>query len=321
MVFIKAKEKGNGFLKEKSGECFAILPNHVTSNYLGNISILNKQRVKSYGRLIETYEPDLAILRIKKGGKQKCSSWQLVEDFNTILSNSVDGTIEYIDDFGTSNLIPVHIIAIDQQSISIVPKIESQNFQKGMSGSAFYIKNKDKKLFSGMLMSIEDNLKTGHVYQADDILRNVSPFFTERKKKNVGILILKDNISDLKISSSLIAHLNANNKYSALSNFKSKEVIYKEFDNIFYGKNRKSLGSKFKDDLDQILLGKVTLVKDINEKNMFVIRMYLEVNIYSTKDFSLIKSMTISGKGINSNSYIAENQSLKSLLTNLKKQL
>ncbi len=321
-VFVKGKEKGNGILIERSGECFVISPHHVVYEFMGDIMISDKNRVESTGKLIEIFEPDLAIIRIVSGGSQNCASLKVTEDFNNILSNSSSGFIEYRDAFGIANLFHVNITSKDQLSFAVKPQKENEELQKGMSGSSFYINFKGEKVLMGMLMSIEEDLKTGYIYQIDDILRSSSPFFDAGKiaKKNIGVLIQNNNKNFVKVTNGFVEELNKKN-FIAYSNLPNTDFIYNEFNTIFLGKIDKAVPSEIKNTLDELILGKVTFHRSNNQYDMFVVRISLEANLYSTKDFSFVKSLDVNSKGINYDEKLAESQAIESLINNFKKNL
>ena len=87
-VFIKAVENGNGFTKERAGECFIITPNHVVLENFGDVRIVAKNRLELKGELIESFEPDLAILKLEESTNFNCKPWQKNEDINELKQHS-----------------------------------------------------------------------------------------------------------------------------------------------------------------------------------------------------------------------------------------
>lgn len=321
-VFVKAIENGNGLLHERQGECFVITPNHVVSEFMGDIVIHSKNRVESKGRLFESYEPDIAIIRLTTNS-QVCKPYKTVANIKEILNEIVTGYIQYVDELGAVHYVHVNISSVDQESITIIPQNGNAEFRKGMSGSAFYVNYKNEKTLMGMLMELEADLKTGYVYQIDDIDRVLAPFFDTGtvKQKNLGILILKDDSNFTQITNQLISNLNVDGKYTTLSRLPNTDFLYKEFNSILSGSLKKNIPLKLRENTDELVLGRVTVQTDKNQKNMYVVRLNLEANLYNTKDLSLIKSLNTSSKGLNTNLSIAKNQSIKSLITKLENQL
>lgn len=316
-LYVEAKEKGNGFFKEKNGNCYIITPYHVVSNSNGKITVLDKNRNSFYAELLEVYEPDLAVLKLHENKLVECLNSKHNEQFESILENHATGFIEYIDELGTTNIIHVKITAKDVQSIAVKPIDSNESLKKGMSGSSFYIQEGDKKILAGMLMSIEDDLKTGYIFQIDDIDRILHPFFYENKVRKVGIVFKN---TQPKISSKIITSFNNNDKIKIISNFNGKSVLISDIQNIFSGNFNKNKYSKLKNTLDNYIFIESNITQSKNQNNLFVTRINLEA-YYFKADMSLEKNITIYGKGINANKSIAENQAITSLITNFKKQI
>ena len=322
-VFIKAVENGNGFTRERAGECFIITPNHVVLENFDVVKIVAKNRLELKGELIESFEPDLAILKLEKSTNLNCKSSKKTKNLNEVLENAATGFLEYRDEFGASNLLHVNITSIDQESIAVIPQDPSQQFIKGMSGASFYVNYKTEKVLLGMLLNIEEDLKTGYIYQIDDIERMLSPFFNVQhdQPKNLGILILKEGIDFIEVTNRLITHLSRGTKYQAVKKLPNTEFLHKEFNAIIEGRFNKNVPQKLKENLNEIFLGEVLITKFQNSKNLYKIDARLEGNLFSSADFKLIKNVHVSGKGLNSDENIAYDQSIKALLNNIEIQL
>ncbi|MFX0556114.1 hypothetical protein ACOCEA_04920 [Maribacter sp. CXY002] len=322
-VFVKAIENGNGFTRQRNGECYIVTPNHVVLENLGGIEIVAKNRLQVNGRLIESFEPDLVIIKLEQSTGLTCKPIQRNEVLNEVLENVSTGYLEYRDEFGASNLIHVNITSIDQDSIAVIPQDPSQQFIKEMGGASLYVNHKADKILLGMLLHIEEDLKTAHVYQIDDINRMLSPFFDvhEDKTKSLGILILKDDAVFSEVSNTLASNLRRNKKCQVSKKIPDTEFLYKEFSSIVSNSFNKNIPQKIKEGLDEVLLGEVTILKSINAKNLYKINARLAANLYSSHDFTLIKNLNANGKGLNSDENLAYDQSIRSLLTNLENQL
>lgn len=301
-VFVKGKEKGNGLLIERKGECFVITPHHVVFEYSKEILISDKDRVNSKGILIQVFDPDLAIIRIESGGVQYCKNITVKENFSSIVNSISSGFLEYIDEFGTANLIHADITAKDETSFAIQPKNSIEQISKGMSGSAFYVNYKNQKILLGMLMSIESDFKTGYIYQIDDLLKTTSSFFNIKKEKSIGVLIIdqdsRKNAS--KVTNEYVKLLGKNN-YITISNVPKIEFIYSEFDNITSGSFSKKIPIEITNILDELVLGELSFNTEKNQFDMFVTKVVLESNYYSTKDFNFQKNISFKAKGVSYN--------------------
>lgn len=323
-VFVKALENGNGLLKTLNNECYVIAPSHIVSEYLGDISVIAKNRIKQLGKLEESFEPDLSVIHLQQNGNQICKSYRKTEEIIGILNQVSSGYIEYIDELGEVNRVQTYISSYNQESISIIPRKNDIEFYKGMSGSAFYVEYKNEKILMGMLMQLESDLKTGYVYQIDDIERVLKPFFDSSiaKRKKLGVFILKEGSRYVDFSNQFLSNLQVNNRYETINQIPNSEFLRKQFYSIVAGRIIESaIPKKIKEDIDELVLGTVSMSSEQNQKNMYIVWTSIEANLYSTDDFNLIKSLNTSGKGLNSNFNIAKNQSIKSLLTKLENQL
>ena len=63
-VFVKAKENGNGLIKERAEECFFITPNHVVLETLGDIKIISKSRIEHRESLLRVLSQTLQLLSL-----------------------------------------------------------------------------------------------------------------------------------------------------------------------------------------------------------------------------------------------------------------
>lgn len=322
-VFVKADENGNGFLREGNGECYVITPNHVVFENMGDIRIIAKNRLELKARLIESFDLDLAILRLHTSQDFECTPFQKTKRVSEVLENASSGFLEYRDEFGSSNLVHVNISFKDQESIAIIPQSTNNQFVKGMSGASFYVHDKGEKVLLGMLMNVAEDLRTGYIYQIDDMDRMLSPFFDaeDDKVKKMGILILKEGVHFTEASNTLVTNLHGSNKYSASKKLPNSQFLFKEFKSIVEGRFSKFVPQKIEEDLDVLLLGEVTIQKTKNSNNLYRIDARLAANLYSSSDFALIKNVSTNGKGLNSDENLAYDQSIKSLLNNLQKQL
>jgi hypothetical protein len=327
-VFVKSNEIGNGIVFERAGECFVITPSHVVSESVGDILIKNKNKVNVIATLDGIYASDLAILRISKSSNSICANWEVSEQFNIAVDNISNGTIEYLDEFGISNMVHVNITSKDKTSFIIIPQNANINFRKGMSGSSFYINYKGEKILAGMLMSMEDDSMHAFVYQIDDILRTLAHFIEVRTKvavnnnapKRIGIMLLIDNVKNSNINNQLVNSLNQGRLYRASSEFSKSKNVLEEFNNIVDGRDQILIPNKLKQELDQLFLGTITYAREKNRKNMHIVHANLKGGIYSTTNFNLINAFSLTGKGLGFNELSAEKQALKSLLNNLKNQ-
>ena len=136
-VYIESGEFGRGILKSRSGECFVIAPNHLIKPY-GEISIIGENNVKSSGEFLQSFDPDLAIVRITGGGNQECAPWSIPRNYSTVVSKSTEGYLELLNGDGSISIMQVAFSGKTSSELIIEPNKSTQTFAKGMSGSSLY---------------------------------------------------------------------------------------------------------------------------------------------------------------------------------------
>ena len=327
-VFLQNGEIGNGLIRERAGECIIITPNHVVSNAFGEISVTNKNKIKTEANFIQSYPLDLALLRLSDKVTLDCKYWEVSNFFNEALDKVSTGFVEYLDEFGYANVIHVNIIARTATDFIIIPQKSNISFVKGMSGSTFYIEYAGEKIVAGMLMSLEEDSEQAYVLQIDDILRTLSPFFDiqrdvhvdENAPKKIGVLLIKNDIMDSDMSKKLVASINIGALYSASYKFSKNDYIKDNLDDILSGTHDLVIPNSIQIELDQLLLGNITFEREINRKKMHSIHATFNGGVYETSNLNLVRAINSTGKGVGFDETSSENQALKSLLTNLKNQ-
>ncbi|MDO5969645.1 hypothetical protein Q4Q35_07485 [Flavivirga aquimarina] len=327
-VFVKSTEIGNGIICERAGECFVITPAHVVSESVSDILVRSANRINNTANLIDAYEADLAILGITKSSSTTCKSWDISDQFDRAIDNVSSGFVEYLDEFGASNMVHVNITSKDQTSFIIIPQNANIGFRKGMSGSSFYINYQGEKILAGMLMSMEDDSKQAFVYQIDDIMRTLASFFDVKRQvettyngpKRLGVMLLKDNNRYVEVNNKLVTNINKGTSYKAYDKFAENDYVEKEFDNIVLGRSDLVIPSKLRKELDQLFLGNVIFETETNRKNMHTVYVRLNASLYLTNNLNVIDSYSFMGKGLGFDEKTAEKQAIKSLLTNMENQ-
>jgi len=198
-VYLETVEHGRGLLKSRSGECFVITPAHVVNESMSKISIIGNKNVLSGGNLVQELSSDLAIVRIIDGGTQNCTTWFVPKNYSDILNSTVDAYLELRENNGGSKLLQVFITEKDEETITIVPKRNTDSFVKGMSGGALFTQFEGKKIFLGMLQQMGDDGE-GYVYQADDMERILGGFFEENKSNSSNITMSTNSLGASAIS-------------------------------------------------------------------------------------------------------------------------
>lgn len=326
-VFVKSNEIGNGILVNRAGECFVITPEHVVFETSSDILIKTKDKVNLSARLLEAYDSDLAILRLKNSKDFSCNSFHVSAFLDKAIENQSTGTVEYLDDNQINHIIHVSITSKDVSSFSIIPQSQNIGFRKGMSGSSFYINFKDKKVLAGMLMSMEEDSKHAYVMQIDDVMRTLSPFFDIKTKtlkrtgkKNIGVMIFRDNEKDEQMNYSFVNKINESKSYKAYDNFTESLYVNEIFDDITSGRSDLVIPDKLKSEIDELFMGNISFAYKSNRKSMYTVSISFTGGLYSTSNFEIKSEIIIQGKGVAIDKLIAEKLAVNSLISNLKTQ-
>jgi hypothetical protein len=176
-VHLQSAEFGRGILKPRLGECFVIAPLHVVEGGAGSVTITGARNVQSTGVFAQGFPGDLAVVRVVDGGQQACTDWETAENYDEILSNTLEGFLELRREDGSTRLMQVFIPEKTSETITIEPKRPNQSFTKGMSGAALYTLVEGKKVYLGMLQEVDSENGWGYVIQADDLERILGGFF------------------------------------------------------------------------------------------------------------------------------------------------
>lgn len=198
-VYVKAREEGTGILKTRLGECFVITPAHVAGKKgNGSLQIIGARNVLSKGEVLEIYPPDLAIIRIVERSNQNCEDWTVDSNYDKILTESMEGSLEFIQNNGAVKSMKVFISKKDDIQITVRPYLPNDQIKKGMSGSSlFRLVDGSKTTYLGMLVAIE-NATDGIVLQATVIDKVLSSFFTisTTRLTEIAVVALKAGTMD-----------------------------------------------------------------------------------------------------------------------------
>ncbi|MAB49420.1 MAG: hypothetical protein CMC05_12395 [Flavobacteriaceae bacterium] len=321
-LYVDGSEVGNGIGFNRLGESFVITPAHVVDGTTKSILITDEMKSISKAKLVESYSNDIAILRVQN----KDNSYlplKLDEKFESGISNASAGFVAYIDPLGIINYIHVSITSKDASSFTITPKIESQTFKKGMSGSPFYIMYDDTKVLAGLLMSIEENLSEALVFQFDDIIASVSSFTTIKsvRKQRVGIFWNTNNDECLAILNQVTTAIKGLDDYLIIDRVPARKYLDSNYELIRNGSQISNIPKKLSDKLDLVLFGNIEITQTTNSKKMPIVNLDFEGALYKSQDFSLEDSISISSKGLGYNLDSAKKQAIKELIKKIKRQL
>jgi hypothetical protein len=210
--------EGRGILKSRGNECFIITPHHVVKDALEDINVIGEKKVKSTASIEQQYASvDLSILRVEKGGMQKCTDWTVAPDFEKIIDNNSNGFVEYRDSDGSTQKAEVEIIGVNGEEIQIQRKDPMTVFVKGWSGSSFFINQNGVRIYMGMLYQIQG--RAGYVMRADHMFNIMTNFFGKEEKQVEGLV--GDNLvsNDLKRTSGVLRELETKQVKLAITKF------------------------------------------------------------------------------------------------------
>lgn len=326
-VYLESDENGNGFLKSRDEQCFIITPKHVVENSDG-IKVINRNQKKSNATAIQLFEQDLAVLEPEEGTSLRCTGWSVEPNLDGIVEASAQGVIEHKQVTGTVKLIPVNIIGITSEYIQIIPQDEGVNFQKGYSGSPFYILYNGRKILAGMLVNISnpsgDNPSgqlVGHVLKLSQMERIIASFFSEYlEKKKLGILIVPGEAASSQPASLLFSGFDDKSQYTPISPVPGAGKLEQQVDQIVNNGNF-SFPASLKGELDELLLGKISLKKSRSQQNLAIVEARFTGGLYSMETSKMKRALNLKAMGLKREEDAAEEQAVKMLMQKLKNQL
>ncbi|MHB0777663.1 SH3 domain-containing protein [Halomonas sp. WWR20] len=177
LVFIQGQENGQGVLRIRNAECFAIVPEHVVGHGLG-LFVVTADRTQAPAEISSSFGEDIAILRVHSRGKIDCGvGWLASTDLDTSLQKAVSagqtGTIVRVRATGGVESYPVRFHAYDDRYVDIVPLGEDITLFQGISGSRLLLDG----LPVGMVMSVDAEQGLVRAYRQDALAHLVSRFF------------------------------------------------------------------------------------------------------------------------------------------------
>ncbi|RCV87957.1 SH3 domain-containing protein [Billgrantia montanilacus] len=174
-VLVQGEEVGQGVLRVRSGECFAIVPEHVIGFGLG-LSVMSAGRVWAPASLETTYGDDIAVIRVASQGKITCGTgWPVIDSLDATLTDAVSrsrqGAILRVRETGGIVSYPVHFTGVDDRHVEVRPVDQVDEAFKGVSGSQLLLDG----MPVGMVLAIEDGVV--RAYRHDALSHLVARFF------------------------------------------------------------------------------------------------------------------------------------------------
>ena len=169
-VFVSGDEAGQGFLRQRSNDCYLITPQHVLGQ-ARQATLVGDRAERRQALLERSYEPDLAILRVP--GLSGCPSrFPDGGALDRLLQANSEARLVSRSNSGTMRQTPIEIIASDERYIRVRARNGELLF-RGMSGSPLMIGGST----AGMLQSVDADSAIGTVLRQDYMSRVLESWF------------------------------------------------------------------------------------------------------------------------------------------------
>lgn len=174
-VLVEGLESGQGILRARSGECFAVTPTHVVGLGLG-LEVVTTERVRAPAELVTDFGDDIAVIRVDARGRLSCGmGWPRPEPLDATLRDAVtqgrQGVILRVRDTGGVEAYGVRFVAVDHRHIEVMPLSPGAEAFKGMSGSQLMLQGQPV----GMILNTEAGLI--RAYRQDALNERIGRFF------------------------------------------------------------------------------------------------------------------------------------------------
>ncbi|WP_152483482.1 hypothetical protein [Halomonas sp. THAF5a] len=175
-VLVAGLEYGQGVLRARSGECFAVTPKHVVGVGLG-LEIVTTNRVRAPAELVTDLGDDIAVIRVDASGRLPCGmGWPRAESLGSTLQDAVtqgrQGVILRVRETGGIEAFGVRFASLAPRYIEVRPLSPDAEAFKGMSGSQLMLEGQPV----GMVLDTEAGLI--RAYRQDALNDRIKDFFT-----------------------------------------------------------------------------------------------------------------------------------------------
>lgn len=174
-VFVQGEEVGQGVLRVRSGECFAIVPEHVIGFGLG-LRVMSAGRVWAQASLETTFGDDIAVIRVASQGKITCGTgWPGVDNLDATLTEAVShnrqGSILRVRETGGIVTYPVRFTGVDDRYVEVRTLDQEDEAFKGVSGSQLLLDG----MPVGMVLTTDNGVV--RAYRHDALSHRLARFF------------------------------------------------------------------------------------------------------------------------------------------------
>ncbi len=174
-VLVQGEEVGQGILRVRSGECFAIVPEHVIGFGLG-LRVMSPGRVWAQASLETTFGDDIAVIRVASQGKITCGTgWPAIENLDATLTEAVShsrqGSILRVRETGGIVSYPVLFTGVDDRHVEVRTIDQGDEAFKGISGSQLLLDG----MSVGMVLTTDNGVV--RAYRHDALSHLLARFF------------------------------------------------------------------------------------------------------------------------------------------------
>lgn len=175
-VLVTGEEQGQGVLRARGGECFAITPQHVVGLGLG-LSVVNTERIRAPAEPLTDFGDDIAVIRVAAEGRMSCGlGWPRSEPLDDLLRQAVsrgrEGVIMRVRETGGLVSLAVRFSAVDDRHVEVTPLTPNSEAFQGISGSRLLLDGRPV----GMVLNTERGVI--RAYRQDALNRRINAFFS-----------------------------------------------------------------------------------------------------------------------------------------------
>lgn len=175
-VLVSGIEEGQGLLRARGGECFAITPQHVVGLGGTELSVVNAERTRAPAEQLSNFGDDIAVIRVAAQGRLTCGrGWQSSESLGPLLSEAVrlgrQGTLLRVRPTGGLESHAVRFSALEGRHVEVQLITQHSDAFEGLSGSQLLL---DGRQVGMVLSTLQGTLRA---YRQDALERLVGDFF------------------------------------------------------------------------------------------------------------------------------------------------
>lgn len=174
-VLVSGLEEGQGVLRARGGECFAITPQHVVGLGL-DLNVINAERIRAPAYPLTDFGDDIAVIRVAAEGRMTCGmGWPRSEPLDDLLQQAVirgrQGVILRVRNTGGLESHAVRFSALDDRHVEVTLLTPSSEAFQGISGSRLLLDGRPV----GMVLTTEQGAI--RAYRQDALNQRIGDFF------------------------------------------------------------------------------------------------------------------------------------------------